>query len=391
MVCQYYYPENFAITKIAESFVKRGHDVSVLTGKPNYGYGYILPGYQRVSYELINGVKVHRVDLYPRKKSTISLIKNYLSFWRNAKKWVKYSKHNYDIVYSYSLSPVTILSPGNLYKKIYKVPHVAHIVDIWPESVVATGYIKKHSLSYLLLKKWSKNIYQQVDTLIVGTPTYEDYFKNVLKIKHKKIVYIPQPSLLDEKADDPYMYKDGFNILYCGNISELQAAHLIVPAMKQLEDKNIYFHIVGSGRYASTLVKEIYRYNLHNKVILHGPKTSTDANNYFVNADACYVSLLGEWYVGQTIPNKLMAAMGFAKPIIAVLKGDGKEILKTTNGAVFAEENAIDIAKSILHLSLQDKEQLLKMGKRNYEYYKKHFALDEIVKQIELIFLSEEF
>ena len=96
IVCQFYYPENFVISKIAESLLSYGHDVTVLTGKPNYGYGEIIPEYKNVKYEEINGVKVHRVNLYPRKKSRLSIIRNYLSFWANSKKWVRNCKEKYD-------------------------------------------------------------------------------------------------------------------------------------------------------------------------------------------------------------------------------------------------------------------------------------------------------
>ena len=62
LVCQYYYPENFVITKIAEQMVKDGLEVHVLTGRPNYGYGYILPAYKNIDEEVINGVNIHRVN-----------------------------------------------------------------------------------------------------------------------------------------------------------------------------------------------------------------------------------------------------------------------------------------------------------------------------------------
>ena len=154
VVCQLYYPENVVINKICERLVAQGNDVTVLTGKPNYGYGYILPEYKNVKYEEINGVKVHRVKLYPRKKSRLSIIHNYLSFWRNSKKWVRRCKEQFDIVYSMSLSPVTILSAGNLYKKKHHVKHVVHCVDLWPESVLVTNAVKKNSLAYKILYKW---------------------------------------------------------------------------------------------------------------------------------------------------------------------------------------------------------------------------------------------
>ena len=62
VVCQFYYPENFVITKIAEELVKIGHDVTVLTGKPNYGYDKILPEYKKVKYEELLAKTEERIN-----------------------------------------------------------------------------------------------------------------------------------------------------------------------------------------------------------------------------------------------------------------------------------------------------------------------------------------
>ena len=114
LVTQFYYPERFSTTDIAEELVKLGNEVTVLTGKPNYGYGYILKEYKKVKEENINGVKVLRVNLKPRKHSRISIIRNYLSFHRNAKRYVRKLDNDFDIVLSISLSPVTFESnPGS--------------------------------------------------------------------------------------------------------------------------------------------------------------------------------------------------------------------------------------------------------------------------------------
>ena len=39
IVSQYFFPEEFKINDLAREFVIRGHQVSVLTGKPNYPKG----------------------------------------------------------------------------------------------------------------------------------------------------------------------------------------------------------------------------------------------------------------------------------------------------------------------------------------------------------------
>ena len=69
VICQYYYPEPFRITDICEELVKRGHEVTVVTGTPNYPMGEIYEGYREGEKrdEMINGVKVHRCFTIGRK------------------------------------------------------------------------------------------------------------------------------------------------------------------------------------------------------------------------------------------------------------------------------------------------------------------------------------
>ena len=389
VVCQFYYPENFVITNICENLVKQGNEVTVLTGKPNYGYGYILPEYKNIKYEEINGVKVHRVNLIARKKSRFSIVKNYLSFWSNSKKWIRKCKEKYDIVYSMSLSPVTILSAGNLYKKKHGVKHVVHCVDLWPESVLVTHAVRKNSLAYRILYKWSRSLYEKVDHVILGSPSFKQYFDDVLKLPHIKTSYIPQPSLVEDNDIGPYKYDDGINILYCGNLGKIQLTNLIPEAMKDIDNPNVKFHIIGMGPMSELLEKEIKDLHLENRVIYHGPIPAKKAAAYFKSADALFVSLKSDGYVGKTIPNKLVMYMSFAKPIIAMLDGDGKKVLEESQGAIIVEENAESLRKGIEQLISLSSQQKEKLGHNNQAYFKNHFTIDIIGDAINKVLLEE--
>ena len=78
IISQYYYPELNSVNYIAEELSKRGHEVGVITGKPNYGFKKILPEYRKIKKEIINGVTVHRINLKPRKNTRFSVYENYL-------------------------------------------------------------------------------------------------------------------------------------------------------------------------------------------------------------------------------------------------------------------------------------------------------------------------
>ena len=388
VVCQYYYPENFIIYKFAEQFVRDGYEVHVLTGQPNYGYGHILPAYKKIREEVINGVNVHRVKIYPRKKGRISIIRNYLSFWRNSKKWVKQCKIKFDCVYSMQLSPITMCSAGNLYSKIHGVKHIIHCLDLWPESVVVTNAVKKKSIIYKLLYKWSRSIYQKADKILVSSPSFVDYFANVLRLPTSNISYVPQSSLIEDNEVVPLEYGPGTHILYCGNLGIIQLIPMITQVMDQLRDKDIYFHVIGMGPMSKFLVNDIRERRLEDKVIYHGPIIARHAASYFKRADAIYISLKGDDTVGRTIPSKLLMSMSFGRPVIGVLKGDGRDIICESGGGFVAEENVESIKNAILAIYNLDQKEKERLGVLNKNYYESHFSLKEVTRLIEKEFIK---
>ncbi len=382
VVCQFYYPENFVISKICEELASSGDDVTVLTGKPNYGYDGIIPEYKDVTYEEINGVHVHRVNLVPRGKSRLSIIRNYLSFWKNSKKWVKKTKEEFDAVYSMSLSPVTILSAGNLYKKKHKVKHVVHCVDLWPESVLVTHAVRKNSLTYRVLYSWSKSLYSKADEILIGSPSYEEYFKNVLKLPTDNIHFVAQPSLIESNDGLRAKLGMGFHVIYCGNIGLIQLTNLIPEALRLTKNHNIYFDIIGMGPKTDELLELTKKYHLERRITYHGPMNAKKAAPYFKAADVSFVSLSGSGYVGKTIPNKLMMSMAYGKPVLAVIDGDGKDVVNTSKCGVVVEPNAEDIAKALDKLADMKETELQELGQNGKQYYFDNFSIKSVSEKV---------
>ena len=387
VVCQFYYPENFVISDICRELKRRGHDVTVVTGKPNYGFDHILKEYKKVKYEVIDGVRVFRLRLFARKKNRLSIIFNYLSFYFSSRRFLKHFKEEYDVVYSQSLSPIISVSGANIYKRKYHINHVLHCLDLWPISPVITHAIKDDGLFYKILYKWSRSIYAKCDKILLSSPSFKDYFYDVLKLENKYYKYIPQPPLFSNQIEEgeDVKYGKGFHILYCGNIGTIQGIELVPQAMKKVIEKydDVYFHIIGMGTNKSKLEEEIKRLDIASNVIYHGPIPMKKARFYYPNIDALYVSLLPSGVVGKTIPSKLISYLTYKKPIIGVIGGDGRNVLEESKGALLSLPDVDSIAKSIIEMKEMDTPQKEKMGLDNYAYYLSHFALDHIVDEIE--------
>ena len=382
LVTQFYYPERFSTTDIAEELVKLGNDVTVLTGKPNYGYGYILNEYKKIKSENINGVNVLRVNLHPRKHSRISIIRNYLSFHRNAKRYVRKLDDDFDIVLSISLSPVISIAPAIKYAKLRHVPHILYCQDLWPESTVVTNAVRKGSLVYKILYRWSKKLYECCDEIVVSSPSFRDYFKNVLNINNKKFPLVYQPILNSKEKLEPIAYEGKHNFVYAGNIGTLQLTSQLVEAMQLMKRDDAKLYIMGMGTNLEKIKKQIRDNQLENRVEYVGALPIEKAERYYKNADALIVSLKNEGTVGKTIPNKAIQYMKYGRPIIGVIKGDAKELLEKAQGTMFADENPLQISNIFEEFcKISDKEKEV-MGENNARYFNELLTAKKLTNQL---------
>ena len=383
LVCQYYSPEPISVSRIAEDLVKRGHEVTVLTGLPNYGFGRILEGYEKPITEEINGVHVVRVKLKPRTNSKKSLIANYLSFWRHAKRKVNHLGR-FDLVYGIQLSPVISMAPAIKYAKKRHVPFVLSCYDLWPESPVASGYIKKNSLAYKILYLWSRKIYAKADKILTSSPAFEPYFKDVLKLD-KNISTVYQPPVELEQADAPKSYETKTNIVYAGNLGKLQRVDQFVEAMKFLQPgESIHLWVLGSGVEGKRIEEIVEKYHLQDRVSLIGLVSQQEVANYVANATALVVSLpSSDSVVSETIPSKLVTSLGCGKPIIAAVGESNKKILMAAKGSYFTNPDSKNIGDVYRKIAQESKNNLIKMGEDNLAYYKIHFEFSKVMDSLE--------
>lgn len=387
IVSQYYYPDPFSVVSIAEHLVNTENDVTVLTGLPNYGYYKIIPGYEHKTFEILNGVKVHRVKVVPRKGTKISIIRNYLSFWHNAKRYVKKLDKDFDVIYSISLSPVISIAPAVKYAKKHKIKHVLHCLDLWPESVVVTGMIKENSLMYKLLLRWSRKLYNATDKILVSSPSFKEYLKDVIEYNIENCEYVPQLTneyKIPPKEEVVEYDKTYLNLVYCGNIGRVQLINELIDAIDLARKEiKIRIYMIGLGSLKEHLLNEIKNRNLDDNIVYLGAIQSKNAIKYFQNADALYLGLADSGVVGKTIPSKLTFYMSQKRPIVAAINGDGREVLKSANGSVVCDCDAHSLKEAFIKFSTLTKKEKDELASNNYEYYKNNFENKIIMNKIE--------
>ena len=383
VVTPHYYPEGFSITSICEAWAKQGHDVLVVTNKPNYGFGRILPEYAHVNDEVIQGVRVHRCSCFPRTDRRISIISNYLSFYLTSSHYLSRLQEEFDVVYSFSLSPIVAVSGANKYKKKHHVHHVLHCLDLWPESVLITEAMKESSLGYKILFHWSKAIYSKADEILVSSPSFESYFRDVLGLEDAKISLCYQPPYWVAPAGPDYEYKTSRNLVYAGNLGSIQLVENLVNAFALLKPSEATLQIIGAGSRQKEILSLIKEKHLEDRVVFRGRMPRKETVRFYGNCDGIVVSLKKEGFVGKTIPNKLNSSLSYGKPIFACLGGDGEELLKNAGGGFFSKgESPEELAQAVREFFSLSDEQRREMGAKNKAFYEEHLSFDKTVADI---------
>lgn len=382
IVSQYYYPEQFQINEIAPELVRRGHDVTVLTGLPNYPKGETYPGYG-VGEENINGVRVIRTKLHPRKSGALHLGWNYISFVYHAGKAAKKLQEKYDIVLAYQLSPVTVIQPAIVYKKKYSIPLLVYCLDIWPES--AQAHVKSDKgLLYSYISKLSMKLYQQCDHIAVTSRPFIDYHRRVNHIHPDKMSYLPQ------HADDTYLTMDltapdnGIaDFMYAGNLGQGQRVDVILKAAAEIREKQFVLHIVGDGSVRQELENLCDELGLKEKTFFYGNQKREDMPDFYKKADALLITLRGNNFVGNTMPGKLQTYMTCGKPIFGAINGAAMETIELAQcGTCVEAENHVGLAR-IMSDFIEHPENYTACGRNARVYFQKHFTLNQHIKLLE--------
>lgn len=392
IVSQYFYPEEFKINDLAEELVKRGHDVTVLTGKPNYPKGEFFDGYSfwGVHKESYKGAKVIRVPLMRRRNGGAKwLILNYFSYVFFGGIYVLTHKMPFDAIFCFETSPITQAYPAIWAKRKSKAKLAMWVQDLWPESVSAASNIKNPKIINLI-DNMVKGIYNKCDKLLVQSRAFSESIKTKGDYADK-LVYAPNWAedvfLQDEIDKKKHADKipEGFVVMFAGNIGEAQDFDSIIKAASLTKEyPDIKWVIVGDGRYRAKAEEMVNSYGLNDTVSFLGRFPVTEMPNFFVHADAMLMSLKDEYIFSLTIPSKTQAYMANGKPILTMINGVGNDVVNEAKcGLTAIAGYSRKLADNVISMYNLSKEDLVTMGENGREYYLKNFAKGQVVNIIE--------
>lgn len=385
IISPHFCPENFKCNDVAFELARRGYDVTALSDIPNYPGGKFFDGYGlfKRRRETVNGVKIIRTAVIPRGDGSGKMLAlNYMSFAFTAciRAFFMGLFHRYDTILVHETSPITVGLPAVIIKKLQKKTKLLFwVLDLWPESLqVAGGINNKKILGFF--EGIAKLCYRNSDKILMSSKGFAQSICEKGNFADK-LVYFPN------WAEDALTYAtdykmpelpEGFKVMFAGNIGEAQDFDHTLEAAKILHDEgrdDIHFVLVGDGRKREWVEAYVKENNLGDTVHWVGRHPLESMGKFFASADVLYFALKDSLIFNLTCPAKVQAYMSAGKPILAMLNGEGANVVRDAScGFSVSAGDSKALAETIKMMSGLPKEELAKMGQSGKEYCAEHFS-----------------
>jgi colanic acid biosynthesis glycosyl transferase WcaI len=336
---------NAAATRVHERacyWVKAGHEVTVLTGFPNFPQGKVYAGYRQSMYNVgvMDGIRVVRLPTYiARNEGFVRRTLDFVSFMIvsiTASLFVRRP----DVVVATSpqfFAAVAGWAIGALRRR----PFIFEVSDLWPASIVAVGAMRKGRI-YGALEALELFLYRRAAAVVALTTSFRD---NLIRrgIDPGKIAVVIngvdlsryQRRRKDKELIDEFRLAGKFVVGYMGTLGMAHGLNNAVAAAQLLRDDDRFrLVLVGDGAVKHTLQAEVEKAKLEN-VIFVAPQPKSMMPRIWSICDAALIHLKDDAIFSEVIPSKMFEAMAMGLPLLmAAPAGEASRILERESAGV---------------------------------------------------------
>jgi colanic acid biosynthesis glycosyl transferase WcaI len=389
-ITQYFAPETeiggIRILEIASRLREMGHEITVLTGLPNYPNGKLFDGYRRKAWrgtwtENINGLQVTRVALFPsHDKKSIPRLLNYFSFLFFSSLRSLFMKRP-DIVVCTS-PPLTIGLTAWFAANRFRVPFLLEIRDLWPEAAIELGYLKNPRVRRLAYALESFLYSRAAKIISVSEGMRADLLKRAIPASRCEVicngvdVQLFAPANSESPANEVVarLQREGNVVgVYLGTISVYHGVDCMLDLLERLSNEprvKVVFAAGGSAR--AELEKEVANRGLPNAVFLPAPPRK-EMPSVISAADFCLAFVKPGPFSRWLLSSKVFMYMSCGRPVFAAAVGETARVIQEAEAGIVEDATAEGIerlAQSIARVGRGlEIEHMGANGRRYAEHY----------------------
>ena len=390
ILSQYFPPEAGApqtrLAALSRELIRLGHQVEVVTALPNYPAGHIFPEFRGSFYRRDDweGVRVHRVWLYASIGQGLKRMLNYASFAITSfYGLLRAKKPDYVFVES---PPMFLSVPGFVMSRLWGVPFIFNVSDLWPDSVRELGVLQKGFLLCFAyaLERWT---YRKASYINAVTKGILAKLVEVKGVPSHKVLFMPngvdtnlfQPTSPDLEFKDRLGLKNRQIVLYQGTQGYVHGLENVLYAAKLLsQDTKICFLFVGGGSERRNLERLKSNLGLQNVTFLD-PVSIEKLPCLFSIAECGLVSLKRSPLSADARPSKTLPIMASGKPVLFVGNGEGARLVEEAKAGVVVPPGDPRALADALRTLISNPRVADQLGKNGRKHAEEQFQWSKLV------------
>jgi putative colanic acid biosynthesis glycosyltransferase WcaI len=385
---QWFEPEPNIVkgVRFTQALAEAGHEVTVVTGFPNYPTGRLYPGYRMrpVHHETIDGVRVVRLPLYAsHDSSSVRRALNYMSFFVSAFVYLLLRRSRFDLAYVYH-PPITV----GLAAALVRIPFLLDVQDLWPDTIAATGMAGASKL-VRPIEMCCRFVYRRASAIVAqsegmrGALVARGVPAGKVSVIRNWAAFELRKSAKSAPANDR-----PFTLVYGGNLGRAQKLGNLIEAAALLEPDrpDIRIRLFGSGVEEAKLQRQVAVLRLGN-VDFAGRVSAHEAGCEFAAADALLLHLGDDPLFDITIPSKAQAYLATGRPIVAAVNGETAQMLRESGAAIVVHpSDPAALARAIGQIADTPASRRQRMGRAGADFYRRNLSFSRgMDRTIELI------
>ena len=384
-------PDGMATRSIdmARRFVEHGHPTTIFAS--NFNHYRFAPIERMGRFQFRRAVDVDGVRIVWIKTSRYRLndwlrVINMISFAILVTIAGLLERPRPDVIIGVSVHPLAALA-AYLLARLRRARFFFEVTDLWPQTLVDLGRLKRNSLSARLLRGLERFLCRKAERIVMLLPHTGSYIESI-GIPLDKIVWIPNGVELSRYGDLlPY---DGaslppYRIVFMGGFVESNAIDNLLQAARVLKDrgrKDIEFLLVGRGTDRTVVIAKAHELGLDN-VRFPDPVPKAQIGKVMGEADAFIYALhdLPLYRYGVSL-NKLTDYLAGGRPIIFSGRSTYDPVAAIGAGYSVPPDDPVAIADAIEKLFSLMPGERIEMGRKGREYVTEHHNIPRLAVQL---------
>jgi len=388
----YFHPEVGApqsrLLDLANALSRAGHEVTVLTGFPNYPDGVIQPAYRGRLFQVehLEALRIVRAPVLPAPNRGVARrLLNHASFALSSIP-ASLAAGRADVVIV-ETPPLFLAAAGVAVRALKRARLILNVADLWPDAAIQFGALHHRAL-IAAARALERFAYRHADVIAVPTPGLERVLRE-RGYPEERVIVVPHGVDVTRFPLDPGARPVPRRIVYCGTIGTGHAVGTLIEAARMLEEAGSGHEVViiGDGSERAELETRVRELGLRS-VTFGGRLPRARLPELLASADVAVATQRDVPFLADALSTKVLEYMAAARPVVVAASGWTADVVTRADaGVVCPPERPAALAEALARTTA-DPDRAYAMGLNGRRYVEANLTRAVAVDRLEHALLS---